>query len=115
MKNRRQPARCTRPPRYQTVHPWQLLLLLPAAALAGFVGNVALALEQKPAPVKSYRVVDGKVDERTYNGFRRYNAGCNHCHGPDGVGSTFAPSLVDGLLDVETFRRAVLDGVIKGT
>jgi mono/diheme cytochrome c family protein len=30
---------------------------------------------------KFYQVVDGKVDARTYNGFRRYHAGCNHCHG----------------------------------
>jgi mono/diheme cytochrome c family protein len=27
---------------------------------------------------------------------RRYHARCNHCHGPDGVGSTFGPSLVEG-------------------
>jgi mono/diheme cytochrome c family protein len=64
---------------------------------------------------KFYRIVDGKVDERTYNGFRRYNAGCNHCHGPDGIGSTFAPSLVDGLPEVEAFRRIVREGKISGT
>ena len=43
---------------------------------------------------KLYVVRDDKVDAMTYNGFRRYHAGCNHCHGPDGIGSTFAPSLV---------------------
>jgi mono/diheme cytochrome c family protein len=60
--------------------------------------------------------VDGKADARTYNGFRRYNAACNHCHGPeDGAGSTFAPSLVDRLPDVDAFRHIVLDGVAKGT
>ncbi|MCZ4093758.1 c-type cytochrome [Sinorhizobium psoraleae] len=57
-----------------------------------------------------YRVVDGKVDARTYNGYRRYHAGCNHCHGPDGVGSTFASSLVDRPRDIEQFRRVVRDG-----
>jgi len=59
---------------------------------------------------KFYQVVDGKVDARTYNGFRRYHAGCSHCHGPDGMGSTFGPSLVDRLADIQTFRRIVRDG-----
>jgi mono/diheme cytochrome c family protein len=64
---------------------------------------------------KLYVIRDGKVDARTYNGFRRYHAGCNHCHGPDGIGSTFAPSLVDPLADAGTFRRIVLEGSITGT
>lgn len=51
---------------------------------------------------------------RPYNGFRRYNADCNHCHGPDGVGSTFGPSLIDRLADIEAFRR-VRDGQSSGT
>lgn len=58
---------------------------------------------------------DGEVDARTYNGFRRYHGGCNHCHGPDGIGSTFAPSLVDPLADADVFRRIVLDGSLRGT
>jgi mono/diheme cytochrome c family protein len=62
-----------------------------------------------------YRVIDGRVDERTYNGFRRYNAACNHCHGPDGAGSSFAPSLINGVVDIDTFRRVVAEGVEKGT
>jgi mono/diheme cytochrome c family protein len=56
----------------------------------------------------------GKVDARTYNGSRRYHAGCNHCHGPDGMGSTFAQALVDRLHDVEAFRRIVRDGRSSG-
>jgi mono/diheme cytochrome c family protein len=64
---------------------------------------------------KFYRIVDGKVDARTYNGFRRYHAGCNHCHGPDGTGSTFAPSLVERLSDVDAFRRVVSNGRVNGT
>jgi mono/diheme cytochrome c family protein len=65
-------------------------------------------------PGKFYRIVDGKVDPRTYNGYRRYHAVCNHCHGPDGISSSFAPSLVDHLLDIETFRRIVHDGQSSG-
>ena len=64
---------------------------------------------------KFYCLVDGKIDERTYNGFRRYHAGCNHCHGQDGLGSTFGPSLVEGLPHIERFRRIVRDGASSGS
>ena len=93
---------------------WFPAVALAAIALAGMTGSATLGSEQK-VQNSFYRTVDGKVDERTYNGFRRYNAVCNHCHGPDGVGSTFAPSLVDRLPDVDAFRRIVLDGLVKGT
>jgi mono/diheme cytochrome c family protein len=56
------------------------------------------AAQEAALPGKFYRIVDGKVDPRTYNGYRRYHAVCNHCHGPDGMGSSFGPSLVDHLL-----------------
>lgn len=64
---------------------------------------------------KFYRVIDSKVDARTYNGFRRYHAGCSHCHGQDGMGSTFGPSLVERLPDVERFRRIVRQGAASGS
>jgi mono/diheme cytochrome c family protein len=73
------------------------------------------AAQQAGLPAKFYRVIDGKVDGRTYNGYRRYHAVCNHCHGPDGMGSSFGPSLVDRLPEVETFRRVVRDGKSSGT
>ncbi|MGA9265137.1 MAG: cytochrome c [Rhodomicrobium sp.] len=63
---------------------------------------------------KPYQIVDGKVDKRTYNGFRRYNAVCNHCHGPDGVGGSFGPSLIEAPMMIEEFRDAVLVGRAKG-
>jgi hypothetical protein len=53
------------------------LLRFPAAALtggialAGMTGSATSGLAQKPPPSKFYRIVDGKVDARTYNGFRR--------------------------------------------
>ena len=43
---------------------------------------------------------DGKVDWYTYIGFLRYSANCLQCHGPDGLGSTYAPSLVDAFHDL---------------
>ena len=46
----------------------------------------------------TYKIApDGKVDYYTYVGFVRYSANCLQCHGPDGLGSTYAPSLVDSL------------------
>jgi len=38
---------------------------------------------------------DGTVDWYTYDGYLRYGANCLQCHGPDGLGSSYAPSLVD--------------------
>lgn len=40
---------------------------------------------------------DGTVDWYTGIGYTRYTANCMQCHGPDGLGSSFAPSLVDAL------------------
>lgn len=37
------------------------------------------------------------TDWYTYNGFRRYHAECHVCHGPNGLGSTYAPALADSL------------------
>ena len=90
-------------------HRWLLLALLAVGIAAG--GRVAAPDEE----TKLYQIVDGKVDARTYNGFRRYHAVCNHCHGPDGSGSTFGPSLVEHLLDVDAFRRIVREGKRDGT
>jgi methanol metabolism-related c-type cytochrome len=40
---------------------------------------------------------DGTADWYTFSGFRRYHSECHVCHGPDGEGSTYAPSLVESL------------------
>jgi methanol metabolism-related c-type cytochrome len=40
---------------------------------------------------------DGTVDWYTYSGYRRYHSECHVCHGPDGMGSTYAPALRDTL------------------
>jgi methanol metabolism-related c-type cytochrome len=40
---------------------------------------------------------DGSVDWYTYSGYRRYHSECHVCHGPDGMGSTYAPALQDSL------------------
>jgi mono/diheme cytochrome c family protein len=48
------------------------------------------------------------------NGYRRYNSACNHCHGPDGIGSTFAPSLIDQPLPYPEFLAIVEQGSARG-
>lgn len=44
------------------------------------------------------------------NGFKRYHSVCSHCHGPDGLGSSFAPSLVTSPFEPEFFAEIVKDG-----
>lgn len=46
----------------------------------------------------TYRIKeDGTLDFLTYRGFQRYHSECHVCHGPEGVGSTYAPALIDSL------------------
>jgi len=40
---------------------------------------------------------DGTVDWYTFSGYRRYHSECHVCHGPDGMGSTYAPALTESL------------------
>jgi methanol metabolism-related c-type cytochrome len=55
---------------------------------------------------------DGTVDWFTYIGFTRYSAECLRCHGPDGLGSTYAPALLDSLkhLSYTDFYATVAGG-----
>jgi methanol metabolism-related c-type cytochrome len=77
-------------------------MVMPTASLADGSGD--------PAAVKSedgkyfdkdgnptYKIQDGSVDWYTYSGYRRYHSECHVCHGPDGMGSTYAPALKDSL------------------
>lgn len=77
----------------------------------GFVyfdaGPAAGQEEEKP-----YTVTDGKVDWYTYSGYRRYHGECHVCHGPDGLGSSFGPSLVESLktMSYDEFLEVVVNG-----
>lgn len=42
----------------------------------------------------AFVVEDGKVDPDTYDGYITYTRVCMACHGPDGLGSSFAPNLI---------------------
>ena len=52
---------------------------------------------------------DGTVDWYTYSGYRRYHSECHVCHGPDGMGSTYAPALKEAL---KTMNYADFLGVV---
>jgi methanol metabolism-related c-type cytochrome len=84
------------------------------AVVGWTVGALALSMpvgaqddEEKP-----YTITDGKVDQGTYNGWRRYHASCHTCHGPDGLGSSYAPNLVESLkvISYDEFAEVVING-----
>ena len=52
---------------------------------------------------------EGAVDWYTYSGYRRYHSECHVCHGPDGMGSSYAPALKDSL---KTMSYADFLGVV---
>ena len=59
---------------------------------------------------------DGTVDWYTYSGYRRYHSECHVCHGPDGMGSTYAPALTDSLktMSYGDFMSVVASGRQNG-
>jgi mono/diheme cytochrome c family protein len=85
-----------------------LRLFCMLAALAfGIAHSFGAESEQKP-----YTVENGKVDLKTYNGWRRYTESCMRCHGPDGAGSSYAPDLVDLVKNMskDQFEDIVING-----
>ena len=86
-------------------------LWLGVVAVGWTVGGLALLM---PAGAqdeeKFYAIEDGKVDQGTYNGWRRYHASCHTCHGPDGLGSSYAPNLVDPAMSYDDFAEVVMNG-----
>ncbi len=89
------------------------------SGLSSIVGVIALAsvgagigVSRAQDAEKPYKVENGKVDKATYNGWRRYTESCLRCHGPDGAGSSYAPSLADSLktMSEENFKEVVVNG-----
>ena len=86
-----------------------------ALASAGGLLSTAAAADYRTfqfSPEKPYYVEDGKVDFGTYNGFRRYHAECHVCHGPAGLGSSYAPALLESMkaLSWSDFVDVVVQG-----
>jgi cytochrome c553 len=75
-------------------------------------GSLAGAAHASPADGGGTNLLP--IAQTVLEGYRRFNGVCSHCHGPDGVGSTFAPSLVDRPIYPETFRAAILQGSRTG-
>lgn len=91
---------------------YKSLLALSALACAGIsfviAGSSGVKAENDPV----YTVQDGRVDQHTFNGYRRYGESCHRCHGPDGAGSSYAPSLTESLkhLSYEDFTNVIING-----
>jgi mono/diheme cytochrome c family protein len=84
-------------------------LLLATCAIGGLaLPGRSVAQDQG----KPYVVENGKVGPKVYNGYRRYGESCLRCHGPDGAGSSYAPSLVDSLKSMteQQFDEVVING-----
>lgn len=63
-----------------------------------------------PPPPGEYRIVNGKVDRGTFNGWRLFHSACHGCHGIGGVGTDLAPELVERLrtMTPRTFAARVI-------
>jgi methanol metabolism-related c-type cytochrome len=81
-------------------------LLLVAFAL--WTPSPAMAQDEE----KPYSLENGAIDWYSYSGFRRYHSECHVCHGPDGLGSSFAPALADSMktMSYEDFLEVVVNG-----
>jgi mono/diheme cytochrome c family protein len=82
------------------------------SAGAGLALSRAARADAQPAGGTPYTVKDGKVDKGTYKGYLYYGDLCLRCHGPDGLGSSYAPNLTDSLkhMTKEQFQQTVING-----
>ncbi|MFU0506783.1 c-type cytochrome, methanol metabolism-related [Pseudaminobacter sp. NGMCC 1.201702] len=79
-----------------------------AAAVASEEGGKYFDADGNP----TFKFENGEVDWYTFSGYRRYHSDCHVCHGPDGVGSSYAPALATSLktMDYGTFISIVAEG-----
>ena len=82
---------CRRPDRRHRVLQVCIVLMSFATMLPATADSSEAESGKEPAP---YRVVDGKVDESTFVGWRAYHSTCHGCHGVDATGTSVAPNLV---------------------
>lgn len=96
-----------------------LALVLPLAARADPPGDPTAVTQDEQGlwhdknGDPTYKIEpDGTVDWYTFSGYRRYNAACIVCHGPDGAGSSYAPALADSLktMNYAEFFGTVVSG-----
>ena len=91
----------------------KIFLLSPLFFMA--LASVLLYADEGTGPAAGnvspyYRVLDGKVDARTFMGWRVFHMNCHSCHGIDAVGTVLAPDLVERLktMGPDTFASKVL-------
>ena len=88
------------------------------ASLAIAVSAMSIASAQstpeaaKPATTTPAAATSATVSWPEFSGYKRYHGNCAVCHGPDGLGGTFAPSLVNSLKTID--HDAFLDVVVNG-
>lgn len=72
-------------------------------------GDTPLYYEGKGEDAKP---VYGWMDFNTYKGWRAYHSDCHVCHGPDGMGSSYAPALLESLdyLTWDEYYDVVING-----
>ncbi len=91
------------------------LVLCAAGALSMFLAGATARADQAAdeAYERPYTICgQNVVDRGTYNGYRRYHAFCYVCHGPDGLGSSYAPNLLESLtvMKRDDFSQVVAGG-----
>ena len=89
-----------------------ILSLAAMAAACAALSPVPALSATDAVEAKPYTVKDGKVDMGTYKGYLYYGDQCMRCHGPDGLGSSYAPNLTDSLktLSKEQMQNTVING-----
>jgi hypothetical protein len=85
----------------------RLLSLVMAAGLFGLSVCAEAASAATDSSELPYRIVNGKVDEATFRGWRAYHSACHACHGVDGTGTSVAPGLVKSIRDLTPKQFAI--------
>ena len=74
--------------------------------------DVLYFVDPKAKTVEEREPIAAWMDFATYNGWRRYHEACHVCHGPDGMGSTYAPAITESMqtMSWEDFANVVING-----
>jgi hypothetical protein len=87
----------------------------PEATQPGAAGTATAAGQayDVSCPAGAAQAEKCEVGKETYIGWRSYHTHCFQCHGGSGMGSTFAPNLMDRLntvVDYERFKHVLNNG-----
>lgn len=86
------------------------------AGAAAAPGSSATSGAAPGAAASAPGAAAGPIDYTLFSGWKRYHANCSVCHGPDGLGGTFAPALATSLktLTHDQFLETVVNGKQQG-